>query len=81
MKAAIPFVITAAALVGCITERSVQVSMVDVELVKIDTVQRYPSEDQKILTWRGFDNIQYVTYEPIYSAYTIGSKMKVMIRR
>jgi hypothetical protein len=70
-----------AVLCCCSTGKEVQMNMIDVELVKIDTVQRYPAESQKILTWHGFDNVDYVTFAPISNYYRVGSKMKVMVRK
>ena len=73
--------LTPAVLCCCSTGKEVQMSMIDVELVKIDTVQRYPANPQKVLTWHGFDNVDYVTFAPITNFYKLGSKMKVMVRK
>lgn len=80
MKKTLPFLL-AAALAGCGTERAIQMNISDAELVKIDTVQRYPNMAEKVLTWRTDDRIDYVTFVPIGSYYTLGSRMKVMIKR
>ena len=73
--------ITPAILCCCSVEREVQMNMIDVELVKIDTVQRYTEKPQKLLTWHGFDNVDYVTFAPITNFYRLGSKMKVFVRK
>ena len=70
-----------AAILGCGSEKEVQMNMSDVELVKIDTIQRYPISNENLLTWRSTDNVDYVTYVPLETYYTIGYKMKVMMRR
>jgi hypothetical protein len=62
-------------------QREVQADLVDVELVKIETVQRYPDLEQKLLTWKDENNISYITFEPMSTNYKIGSQMKVMIRK
>ena len=66
---------------SCGTEKEVQASMVDVHLVKIDTVDRYPNREQKLLTWRDENNINYITFEPMNNNYKLGDLMKVMVRK
>lgn len=56
-------------------------SMADVELVKIDTIQRYPNTSEKLLTWRDDNRIDYITFVPIETHYIIGARMKVMVKR
>jgi len=80
MKKTLPFLL-AAVVAGCGTEQAIQMNIADAELVKIDTIQRYPNSAEKLLTWRTDDRIDYVTFVPIASHYTLGSKMKVMIKR
>ena len=81
MKKTLPFLL-AAVIASCGTsERAIQMNIADAELVKIDTVKRYPNASEKLLTWRTEDQIDYVTFVPIASHYTLGSRMKVMIRR
>jgi hypothetical protein len=66
---------------GCTAEKEVQMDMIDVKLVRIETVQRYPDLTQKILTWTDRNNVSYVTFEPVHVNYKIGSYMKVMVRK
>lgn len=80
MKKTLPFFL-AAIFAGCAAEREIQMDIADVELVKIDTVQRYPNAPEKILTWRSDDHIDYVTFVPIETSYALGSRMKVMVKR
>jgi hypothetical protein len=68
-------------LFSCAMQREVQADLVDVELVKIETVQRYPDLEQKLLTWKDENNISYITFEPMSTNYKIGSQMKLMIRK
>jgi len=79
MKKTLPFFL-AAVIAGCGTEKAIQMNIEDAQLVKIDTIQRY-NASEKLLTWRTSDQIDYVTYVPLASHYTIGSRMKVMIKR
>jgi hypothetical protein len=73
------------ALAGCVfacsSQKEIQMNMAEVQLVKIDTIKRYPSSWEQLLTWRSTDNVSYITYEPIDNKYAIGSKMTVMVRR
>jgi hypothetical protein len=71
----------AAVFVGCAEEKQIQMNLTDVQLVKIDTIQRYPENAQKLLTWRDENNINYVTFVPLEIYYTVGARMKVMVKR
>ena len=66
---------------SCATEKAIEMDVIDVKLVKVETVNRYPDIEQKLLTWRDARNISYVTFEPMNSNYTVGSLMKVMVRK
>ncbi len=66
---------------ACSTQKEVQVNVIDVELVKIETIQRYPDVEKKLLTWRDNNNVDYITYAPSSAKYTLGTLMKVMVRR
>lgn len=66
---------------SCIAEQEIQGEMVNAELVKIDTVYRYPSQ-QQLLTWRSAQrNVEYVTYASINSRYTLGSRITMIVSR
>jgi hypothetical protein len=79
MKTMIIAVATMAALCSCSAPREIQVEMVNAELVKIDSVQRYQNDREYLLTWRDKYNIDYVTYTPVY--YSLGTRMLVFVRR
>ena len=67
---------------ACGFSREIEVDFVNAELVKIDTVYRYPNTYQQVLTWKSVENnVQYVTYTPLSNAYSLGSRMLVMVRR
>jgi len=80
MKKVLPIVLTAA-LISCGASKEVQVDLTDVQLIKIDTVQRYPNSAEKILTWQDDNHMSYVTFVPIETHYMVGARMKVMVRR
>jgi len=69
------------ALFSCTSEKEIQANIVDVQLVKIDTVSRFPNAMQKLLTWRSEQNVDYVTFEPINSQFRVGTRMKVMVTK
>lgn len=67
-------------LTGCYVQRDVQAALVDVELVKVDTIERYYSNPQQLLTWRTTDNIDYVSYVPLGRKYVVGTRTSMLIR-
>jgi hypothetical protein len=68
-------------LFSCATEREVQMYMVDAELERIDTIQRYPNVEQKLLTWRASDQVRYYTYEPMTERFSVGERVRVLMRK
>lgn len=84
MKQTFPFLMAATVVsfvVGCTGPKDLQMDLTDVELVKIDTVQRYPNSSEKILTWRDDNQVSYITFAPLETYYVIGARMKVMLKR
>lgn len=81
MKTALPLILISGCLFACQQEKEIQMSFMDVQLIKVDTVQRYLENPQQLLTWRSPDRVQYVTYEPLSAYYPVGARMKVMVRR
>jgi hypothetical protein len=84
MKQTFPFLMAAfvaAFTIGCSEQKEIQMSLSDVQLVKIDTIQRYSETSQKLLTWRDDNNVDYVTFVPIETYYALGTRMKVMVKR
>ena len=71
----------AAVFTGCLSTReSIQANLVDAELVKIDTVERYVNKYQQVLTWKTSDHMEYVSYVPMGRKYVVGTRMAVLIR-
>lgn len=68
------------ALAGCFSSRDIQVDVVNAELVRIDTVYRYP-EYKKVLVWKTPSNVEYLSFAAMKDVYTVGSKLPVLVRR
>ncbi|MGZ3844600.1 MAG: hypothetical protein ACXVLT_09695 [Flavisolibacter sp.] len=80
MKKVLPIVLSAI-VISCGTSKEVQMDLTDVQLVKIDTIQRFPNNNEKILTWQDDNHMSYVTFVPMEVYYKVGARMKVMMRR
>ena len=65
---------------GCSAEKEVQVEMLSAELVRIDTVYRYPGP-QQVLTWRCSTNVEYISFEPLNNFYQVGYRTPVLVRK
>lgn len=65
---------------SCKAGKEIQVEMVSVELIKIDTIYRYPAQEQ-ILVWKCSNNVEYVSYVPLNRAHYLGERMAVMVKR
>ncbi len=78
------FIVCLATLVGlssCFAERNLQGQIIDAELIRIDTIYRYPDNQQK-LTWKcPYNNVEYVTYTNLKLQYNLGSKMPIIVSR
>jgi hypothetical protein len=67
---------------ACGTVREVEVDFVSTELVKIDTVFRYPNNYEQVLTWKSAENnVQYVSYDSLNKSYSLGARMLVMVKK
>ncbi len=66
------------AAVSCTSVREIQVEMIQAQLIKIDTIHRLPNEYQKLLTWRGADNIDYISFVSMDQVYPLGVSFVVM---
>jgi hypothetical protein len=76
----IAVVLLAVALGSCGAERQIQVDMLGAELIKVDTVYRYPGNEQ-LLVWKAANDVEYVSYAPLTQPYRVGTRMVVMVRR
>ena len=71
----------AAVFTGCFSTReSIQANLVDAELIRVDTVERYVNTYQQLLTWRTSDHMEYASYVPMGRKYIVGTRMAVLIR-
>jgi hypothetical protein len=66
---------------GCVSEKEIQMNFTMVELVKIDTVRRYPNNFEQVLTWRSEDKVDYITFEPLSTTYALGTRLRVLLKR
>jgi hypothetical protein len=73
-------VLFAVAFVSCKASQEVQVDLLSAELIRIDTVYRYPAY-QQALTWRCENNIDFVSITDLKQPYKLGSRYKVLFRR
>ena len=80
MKTILLSLLFAAGVTGCYTAKEIEVEMVQAQLIRIDTVSPHPDQKQN-LTWRDQDDNDYVSYEPMYVNYLVGSRMLIMRRR
>jgi hypothetical protein len=77
------FLIAIVTLAGCYASRKeIQVEMISAELIRIDTVHRYSTvENKQVLTWRDDENIEYISYAPMQTVYLVGTRMSVLKTR
>ena len=70
------------AMIGCNSYRELQqIDMVQVHVVRIDTVWRHPDR-MKQLTWKDSDNIEYISFVSLSNnVYPMGTNMFVMRKR
>ena len=66
---------------ACNTEREVQADLMTANLVKIDVVNRFPNQQQKMLTWRAANSVLYVTFEPMSTDVALGEMRQVMVTK
>lgn len=69
------------AAAGCTSVKEVQVEMIQAQLIKIDTVYRQPNLSRQQLTWKGEDNIEYVSFVNMDQVYPLGVSLLVMKTR
>jgi hypothetical protein len=69
------------AVASCTSVKEVQVELIQAQLIKIDTVHRQPNEYRQQLTWKGQDNIEYISFVSMDQAYPLGISLLVMKTR
>lgn len=80
MKAVL-LVLVAVFLYSCSTEKMIEANFEEAKLVRVDTVQRFPNLQQKLLTWETSRRINYITYEDIHSEFPLGYTIRVMVAK
>jgi hypothetical protein len=67
------------AIGGCIRKETVQVDLVDAQLVRIDTIERYTDDYHRLmLTWKDDKDIEYVSYSRFGKELTIGMRLPML---
>jgi hypothetical protein len=66
---------------GCVAlQREVEVELGHAELIRIDTLYRYP-EHIKQLTWKDEKNTRYISIASMGEVYKVGTKMRMLHQR
>jgi hypothetical protein len=81
MKLILAILITVTVFMSCSVNREIQAEIVNAELVKIDTIYRYPNVREQLLTWKSQKNVEYISYASIFNVYTVGARMAVLITK
>jgi hypothetical protein len=83
------FALSVLTLGGCYTSGQIQVEVANAQLVRIDTVYRYQTENrvdrdwqpEQQLTWRDDNNNTYVSYASLDEPYIVGTKMAILRKK
>jgi hypothetical protein len=81
MKTLVLLMLSAIGFAGCFSGKGIQADMVSAQLVRIDTIYRYPDRSEKLLTWRSPDNIEYTSYVPLSTVLQIGTRMPMLVTK
>jgi hypothetical protein len=65
---------------GCHVEKDIQVDIMDVRLVKVDTVFRDDAR-RKVLTWEGSDRMKYYSFVELNNYMPVGTRMRMLVKR
>lgn len=65
---------------GCAMHKEMEVEFTHAELVRIDTLYRYPGQIKQ-LTWKDDKNTEYISVANMKDVFLIGLKMRVLRRR
>jgi hypothetical protein len=84
MKKPLPVMLLFAVLsvltVGCSMGKEMEVQFGQAQLIKIDTLYRYPDRIKQ-LTWKDENNIQYTSIANMQEVYKVGLRMRVLRQR
>lgn len=81
MKFILSCLVAVTLFMSCTVNREIQAEIVNAELVKIDTIYRYPNVREQLLTWKSQRNIEYISYASISNYYTVGARMAVLVTK
>lgn len=67
---------------ACVSKKAmqIQVSVVQAQLIKVDTLYR-DREYVQLLTWRSPQHVEFVSYAGMKEYYPVGAKMAVFVPR
>jgi hypothetical protein len=72
--------IVAGGCVGCSVHKDLEVVFTNAELVKIDTLYRYPDRIKQ-LTWKDENNTEFISMVKMQDQYNVGLRMRVLRQR
>jgi hypothetical protein len=81
MKIILSALIIITVFMSCVSGREVQAEIVSAELVRIDTIYRYPNMQEQLLTWKSPKNVEYVSYASMYNSFVLGARMPMLIAK
>ena len=74
------FAILSVLTVRCSMGKEMEVQFGQAQLIKIDTLYRYPDRIKQ-LTWKDENNIQYTSIANMQEVYKVGLRMRVLRQR
>ncbi len=67
---------------GCYSSREFEVKMVNVRLVRIDTLKHYDEDRiRQLLVWKDERDLEYFSYEPLHNNFIVGTRMIVFRKK
>ncbi|GEO11084.1 hypothetical protein [Segetibacter aerophilus] len=70
----------ATGLLGCGASREIQADFVSAQVIKVDTVYRYP-RPEKVLTWQCQNKVTFFSFVPMSSTYAVGTYHSVQLTK
>ncbi len=65
---------------SCMSTAEIQADLVDIQLIKIDTVYRHLGPEM-LLTWRCKNNVEIVTFGDIDQPYRVGTIFPALVTK
>ena len=80
MKRMIFVIVAAVSVASCWVQKEVEVEVTRAELIRIDTVYRYPGS-MKQLTWKDDRKRQFTSFTTMDNNNTLGEKMTMLSQK